>query len=173
MIYGIIFRGNHLHKDKNFKLKVVRIITNSRMRLSCRELFKKLEILLLYSQYIFSMSIFVIKNEHLFSTNNQIHIFQKRFKTNFIAPTAYLTKFQKAMHDTTIKIFNNLPHNIKELTNETESTVSECFKKFLLINFFYNIKIILIIRVIPLTTGFIILIYLYLKFFQHCVYYVK
>jgi len=38
-----------------YKLKVVRIITNSRMRLSCREVFKKLEILLQYSQYIFSI----------------------------------------------------------------------------------------------------------------------
>jgi len=48
---------------------VIRIITNSRMRDSCRELFKKLEILLLYSQYIFSISIFVIKSKHLFYKN--------------------------------------------------------------------------------------------------------
>jgi len=65
MSYGIILRGNQPYSDKIFKIKkrVIRIITNSRMRDSCRELFKKLEILPLYSQYIFSISIFVIKKQ--------------------------------------------------------------------------------------------------------------
>ena len=71
MSYGIIFWGNQPHSEKIFKIqkRVIRIITNSRARDSCRELFKKLEILPLYSKYIFSLSIFVIKNKHLFSTN--------------------------------------------------------------------------------------------------------
>jgi biotin synthase-related radical SAM superfamily protein len=53
MSYGIIFGGNQPYSDKIFKIKkrVIRIITNSRMRDSCRELLKKLEILPLYSQY--------------------------------------------------------------------------------------------------------------------------
>jgi hypothetical protein len=118
--YGIIFGGNQPYSDKIFKIqkRVIRIITNSRMRDSCRELFKKLEILPLYSQYIFSISIFVIKNKHLFYTNNQIHIIHTRFKTNLHPPTANLTKFQKAVHYSTIKIFNNLSHNIKDSANE-------------------------------------------------------
>ena len=75
MSYGIIFGGNQPHSEKIFKIqkRVIRIITNSGARDSCRELFKKLEILPLYPQYIFSLSIFVIKNKHLFSTNYQIH----------------------------------------------------------------------------------------------------
>ena len=65
MSYGIIFWGNQPYSDKIFKIqkRLIRIITNSRMRDSCRKLFKKLEILPLYSQYIFSLSIFVIKNK--------------------------------------------------------------------------------------------------------------
>jgi len=53
MSYGIIFWGNQPYSDKIFKIKkrAIRIITSSRMRDSCRELFKKLEILPLYSQY--------------------------------------------------------------------------------------------------------------------------
>jgi hypothetical protein len=53
MSYGIILGGNQPHSEKIFKIqkKVIRIITNSRARDSCRELFKKLEILPLYSQY--------------------------------------------------------------------------------------------------------------------------
>jgi len=63
MSYGIILGGNQPHSDKIFKIqkRVIRILTNSRARDSCRELFKKLEILPLHSQYIFSLSIFVIK----------------------------------------------------------------------------------------------------------------
>ena len=51
--YGILLGGNQPYTDKNFKIqkKVIRIITSSRMRDSRRELFKKLEILPLYSQY--------------------------------------------------------------------------------------------------------------------------
>ena len=81
---------------KIFKIqkRVIRIITKSRARDSCRELFKKLEILPLYSQYIFSLSIFVIKNKHLFSTNYQIHSVHTRYKTNLHPPIANLTKFQ-------------------------------------------------------------------------------
>jgi hypothetical protein len=75
MSYKIICGGNQPYSEKIFKIQksVIRIITNSRMRDSCRELFQRLEILHLYSQYIFSLSIFVIKNKYLYNTNNQIH----------------------------------------------------------------------------------------------------
>jgi len=67
MSYGIILGGNQPQSEKIFKIqkRVFRIITNSSAKDSCRELFKKLEIQPLYSQYIFSLSIFVIKNKHL------------------------------------------------------------------------------------------------------------
>jgi len=114
MSYGIIFGGNQLHSENIFKIqkKMIRIITNSRARDSCRELFKKLEILPLYSQYIFPHSIFVVKNEDLFSTNYQIHNVHTIFKTNLHPPIANLTKFQKGVYYSGIKIFNNLPYNM-------------------------------------------------------------
>ena len=74
MSYGIISGGNQPYSEKIFKIqkRVIRTITNSGMTDSCRELFQILEILPLYSQYIFSLSIFFIKNKHLYNTNNQI-----------------------------------------------------------------------------------------------------
>jgi len=81
-------------------------------------IFKKLEISPLYSQYIFSLAIFVIKNKHLFSINYQIQSVHTRFKTNLHPPIANLTKFQKGVYYSGIKNFNNLPHNIKDLANE-------------------------------------------------------
>jgi hypothetical protein len=90
MSYGIIFWGNQPYSEKILKIqkRAIRIITNSRMRDSCWELF---QILPLYSQYIFSLSIFVIKNKHLYNTNNQIHSVHTRFKTNLHTPIANLT----------------------------------------------------------------------------------
>jgi hypothetical protein len=130
--------GNQPYSDKIFKIQkmVIRIITNSRMRDSCRELFKKLEILPLYSQYIFSVSIFVIKSKHLFYTN-QIYSIHTRFKTNLHPPTTNLTKFQKGVYYSAIKIFNNLPHNIRDLANEIV-LFQNALKRFLLS--FYNSK---------------------------------
>ena len=60
----------------------------------------------------------MIKTGHMFDTNNQIHSIHIRFKTNLHPPTANRTKFQKGVYYSAIKIFNNLPHNIKDLTNE-------------------------------------------------------
>jgi len=99
MSYGIIFGGNQTYSEKIFKIqkRVIRIITNSRTRDSHRELLKKLEILSLYSRNIFSLSIFAIKNKHLFYTNNQVHSVHTRFKTNLHPPIANLTKFQKGV----------------------------------------------------------------------------
>ena len=103
---------------------------------SCRELFQRLEILLLYSQYIFSLSIFVIKNKHLHNTNNQIHSVHTRFKTNLHPPIANLTKFQKGVYYSGIEIFSNLP-DIKDLANEI-TLFRNALKRFLLINSFYD-----------------------------------
>jgi hypothetical protein len=137
--FGIIFWGNQPHSDKIFKLqkRVIRIITQSRMRDSCRDLFKRLSILPLYSQYIFSISMFVLKNKYLFTTNNQVHNLHTRSKTNLHPPIAHLTKFQKGAYYSGIKIFNNLPSEIKDLANEP-TRFRNTLKRFLLINSFYN-----------------------------------
>ena len=52
--YGIIFWGSSSHANKVFILqkKIIRITTNTKPRDSCREAFKNVEILTLYSQYI-------------------------------------------------------------------------------------------------------------------------
>jgi hypothetical protein len=66
--YGIIFWGISAYSKIIFKTQKrrVRIITNSDNRDSCRELFKKLSILPLQSQYILSLLMFVVKNKDSF-----------------------------------------------------------------------------------------------------------
>jgi hypothetical protein len=96
-----------------------------------------MEILPSYSQYIFFFNNICDKNKHLFSTNYQIHSVHTRYKTNLHPPVASLTKFQKGAYYSGIKFFNNLPHNIKYLVNETK-LFRNALKRFLLINSFYN-----------------------------------
>jgi hypothetical protein len=63
--YGIIFWGHTTPSMRVFRLqkRIVKIMTGSRAKDSCRKLFTKLEILPLPSLYIFSLLKFVIKNK--------------------------------------------------------------------------------------------------------------
>ena len=53
--------------------RIIRIMTGSRNRDSCRKLFTSLKILPFPSLYIFFLLRFVIRNRELFLTNNEIH----------------------------------------------------------------------------------------------------
>jgi hypothetical protein len=72
MSYGLIFWGNSPHSLKVFRLqkKIIRIMLGCRSRISCGVLFRKLKILLLASQYIFALMLFVVKNNDLFILNS-------------------------------------------------------------------------------------------------------
>ena len=66
-------------------------MTKSRSRDSCRQLFKRLEILPLQSQYIFSVLLFVVKNKDLYTTNQEIHSINTRCTINLKPPVCNLT----------------------------------------------------------------------------------
>jgi hypothetical protein len=67
LTYGMIFWGNSAYSIKIFRIqkKIIRIIGNLRSRDSCRNTFKTMKILPFYSQYIFSVLIYIINNSHL------------------------------------------------------------------------------------------------------------
>jgi hypothetical protein len=115
MTYGIIFWGNSPHSINIFRLqkRVIRIITNSSSRDPCRELFKKLKILAIQTQYIASFLLFVVKNREKFKFNSEIHGINTRYNNNFHYPICNLTVFQKGTYCFGIEVFNNLPSSIK------------------------------------------------------------
>ena len=75
LTHGIIFWGISSYCDNIFKIqkRIIRVITNLRNRDPCCTLFKKLNILPLKSQYIFSLLLFVVRNRDLYKSNSDIH----------------------------------------------------------------------------------------------------
>ena len=84
MSYGIIFWGNSSHSSIIFRIqkKAIRIVEGCGNRVSCRNLFKKLQILPLTSQYMLSLLMFVVQNKNLFLTNNENHNIDTRRSNN-------------------------------------------------------------------------------------------
>jgi hypothetical protein len=97
------------------KKRTIRVITYSGIRDSCRDLFKKLQILPLYSQYIYSLLMFVVKIRDLFKLNSDIHKIRTRYSNDLHLPSAQLKLIQKGVFYSGIKTYNDLPLTIKEL----------------------------------------------------------
>jgi len=105
---------------------------------SCREMFKSMKILPLYSQYIFPLLMYVVNNKHLFTRNLEVPNHDTRSAKNFHLPIINLTIYQKGAYYTGIKIFNYLPTHIKNVANEIQ-VFKMALKRFLLDNSFYSI----------------------------------
>jgi len=65
MIFCGIISGGNTCNISNIQITIY--ITNSRKMDSCRDLFKTMEILPFYSQYIFSLLLYVVNKKHLFT----------------------------------------------------------------------------------------------------------
>jgi len=107
-------------------------------RVSCRNLFRRLEILPFVSQYILLLMLFVVKNKHLFTLNSENHTKSTRQFNNY-HPITNLTVYQRGVHYMGIKIFNSLPPYIKDVYNNVEN-FEICLKQFLHIHSFYFLE---------------------------------
>jgi hypothetical protein len=117
--YGISFWGNSSNSKKLFTLQErIRIIVSAHSRTSCRRLFKKLEILTVPNQYIYSMMSFFIGNQENFQMNSSVHSINTRNKHHLHRPNANLSCFQKGPSYSGMRIFNSLPQSITSRKNE-------------------------------------------------------
>jgi hypothetical protein len=119
MKHGIIFWGNSSDSRKVFLLqkKIVRLVMGIKSRNSYRDLFKRLEIITLPCEYIFSLINFVTDNE-CFQTNADVHRVNTKHKHYLPKPTVNISCFQKSTHYAGIKVFNNLPSDLRSLINK-------------------------------------------------------
>jgi thiamine pyrophosphokinase len=114
---------------------------NAGNRVLCRELFKKLNILPLHSQYIhvLSLLLFVVQNIEEFTSNSEVHSINTCHKSDLYPPSIKLTKYQKGVYYSGIKIFNHLPQNIKNLSWNVKK-FKLALKRFLLMGSFYTLE---------------------------------
>jgi hypothetical protein len=114
--------------------RVIRIIMGSSTD-CCWKLFKKLKILPLQSQYVFSLLLFVVNNKDECIVNTKqgtdLHLAQ----TN-------LAVHPKGVYCLNIKIFNHLLSDIKNISNK-QKKIQNSLKKFLTYKFLLFIRGIL------------------------------
>jgi len=136
---------NHIQICKfvtqNFKIqkRVIRIMMNVKNRESCRELFKKLNILPLQSQFILSLLIFVVKNLNMSKSNSVVHTINTRNSSDLYLPSLHLSKVQKEVYHSGIKVFNCLPPRIKSSSGDVMK-FRIALKRFLSEGSFYTIQ---------------------------------
>jgi len=107
MNYHLIFWGNSFYSCRILwvQKRVIRIIMGRRSRDSCRNLFKKLNILLCKSQYIFSVLLFLVNNTDQFVVNSDTHSVNTRQSINHHLSHTNLATYQKGVYYLGFKIF--------------------------------------------------------------------
>ena len=139
--YGIIFWGNSVHSKHIFKIqkRTIRITTSAGISDLCWDLLKKLQILPFYSQYIYSILMFVFKNTDLFKLNYDIHGLSTRYDNDYHLPSAKLKLFQKGVFYSGIKTYNHLPKTIKDISHDVKQ-FRLALKRFIISNSFYSLE---------------------------------
>jgi len=73
-----------------------------------------IKVLLMYSQYIYSLILYTVHNKHLYNTNKEINKYRTSYNNNLQLPIVNLPKFNKGAYFSGIKVFNHLPEYIKK-----------------------------------------------------------
>jgi len=109
-------------------------MTNSKKMDSCWEMSETMEILPFSSQYIFSLLLYMVYNQHLFIKNLEVHNHDTTSANSFHLPITNLTKYRKGAQYAGIKIFIHLPTHIKCAANEVH-VFKSAWKSVLLFHF--------------------------------------
>jgi hypothetical protein len=77
VMYGSILWGTSIHSSNIFKLqkRIVKLLMGAIPRDSYRDFFKTLNILPLVSQYVLSLTLFIVTNKSVFRLHSEIHNF--------------------------------------------------------------------------------------------------
>jgi hypothetical protein len=139
--YSLLFWGNSPQSSRIFIMqkKIIRIMTSCNNGVSCRSLFRRLEILPLASQYIFSLLRFVINSKNRLTLNSYKYNINLRCTNNFYQPWSNLTTYQRGVYCMGFRIYNSLPLYIKgEFHNPRKFEI--CLKHFIHVHYFYSLK---------------------------------
>jgi hypothetical protein len=105
---------------------------------SCRDLFKKLEILPIPCVYLLSLITFVVNNCDKFLLNNSIYTIGTRNNDHFHVPVSHLLSYQRGVYYSGRKLFNVLPNSFSMLRTD-QNRFKIALKRHLPRNTFYSI----------------------------------
>jgi thiamine pyrophosphokinase len=83
--------------------------------------------------------LFVVKNIDEFISNFEVHSINTRHRSDLYPPTIRLSKYQKGVYYSGIKIFSHLPQNIKNLSWNMKQ-FKLALKRLLLMGSFYTLE---------------------------------
>ena len=139
--YGIIFWRNPSEGNKIFlaQKKIVRIMTGSRPKTSCKPLFQSLRALTITSQYILFLMNFLLQNQEKFTSSTEVHNINTRNRLKLHKPISNLTLYQKGVYYMSIRIFNKLPDCIARLVENKWCFIST-LRQYLVSKSFYSLE---------------------------------
>lgn len=138
--YNIIAWGAAPNINRVFILqkRLIRVMFDVAPRDSCRPYFKKYKILTIHSIYILNAIKFVKKNLNTFEKNSDTHLYNTRQGHLLRISNHNTTLYKKSPHHAGIKLYNNLPLEIKNIN--TIKKFNHCLRNFLGANGFYSVN---------------------------------
>jgi hypothetical protein len=106
----------------------------------------KFNILLLASEFLLLLLLFVVDNIEKLQTNSDTHQFYTRHKHDPYTPTADLTTYQKGAYYAGIKLFNTLQASSKG-SNHNINVFQPALKDYLLSHYFYSVENLLKLKI--------------------------
>jgi hypothetical protein len=139
--YGIIFWGSSSSMKNVFAVqkRAIRIMLRLGPRSSCREGFKKLDILTVLCLYIYAFMLFVVKNPNIYQTNSSVHGRNTRQQNKLHVPPVIFSSIQRGDVYSSVKLFNQLPQNISKFRNNIH-IFKILLRNYLVKNAFYSIE---------------------------------
>lgn len=137
--YGLILWGNSPDKNKAFLLqkKCIRAICRAGPIETCRPLFKKLRLLTLTGLYILEAGTFVRSHPKFFEQKTVVDSrLRPRDTTLLKIQSCSSAFFKKNCYAMCIKIYNNIPVNIRQLPT---TKFIKCLRNWLIDHCFYNL----------------------------------
>ncbi|CAK1584931.1 unnamed protein product [Parnassius mnemosyne] len=118
MSYGILLWGHAADTEIIFVLQkmAIRAIYNLKPKESLRQIFKKINILILAFQYIYENVMYVHKNKSSFTNISDIHSVNTRNRHKLIVPVTLLHRVSNSFLGRVIRFYKKIPENIQNLT---------------------------------------------------------
>jgi hypothetical protein len=109
MEFGIIFWGVSVESKRIFlqQKRIIRIMSRSSTRTTCKILFRKLKILTLISQYILSLMRFLSFNLDIFKFNSSVHNINTRLRLKLHKPLVKLKMYKRSSSYNCINIYTS------------------------------------------------------------------